>query len=218
MRLGDSYRPLREVVADQLRTMILDGELAAGERLLEDRLAELLGVSRNPVREAIRMLEATGLVEVVPRRGAYVCRPDVEELRQLLDLRSALEGHAAETVARARPDGLVERLRGCLDAGERATAVGNDVRAAELHHEFHRAIETATGNPYLVQAIEPVRQRTELVFSILLDDRRDSGWDEHRAILDAIADGDGDRARGAVVRHLASVVDDLERRQVDAAR
>lgn len=215
MRLGDAYReayrPLREIVAEQLRSMILSGELAAGERLLEDKLAERLGVSRNPVREAIRALEATGLVEVVPRRGAYVCQPDLDELRQLLDLRSALEGHAAESAARRSPAGLVETLRSCLDEGQRAAAEGNTVRAAELHLEFHRAIEGASGNPHLTNAIEPVRERTELVFSILLEDRV-GGWDEHRRILDAIAAGDGERAREAVRQHLTSVADDLDRR------
>jgi DNA-binding GntR family transcriptional regulator len=216
MRLGDAYRPLREVVAEQLRSMILSGELVAGERLLEDKLAELLGVSRNPVREAIRMLESTGLVEVQPRRGAYVCQPDLGELRKLLELRGVLEGHAAETVAATRPPELVEQLRACVDAGEEATAGGNSMRAAELHLEFHHAIEEAAGNPYLVQAIEPVRQRTELVFSMLLDDRHD-GWDEHRAILEAIASGDGERAREAVRSHLTSVVDDLDRHEVHRA-
>jgi DNA-binding GntR family transcriptional regulator len=217
MRLGDAYReayrPLREIVAERLRAMILSGELAAGERLLEDKLADRLGVSRNPVREAIRVLETTGLVEVVPRQGAYVCKPDLTELRQLLDVRGALEGHAAESAARQRPEGLVEELRACLDEAEKAAASGNSVRAAELHLEFHRAIEAAAGNPQLAQAIEPVRERTELVFSILLDDRGIGGWDEHRAILQAIADGDGDRARHAVRSHLTSVVEDLERHE-----
>ena len=89
--IGESYRPLREVVAEEIRAMIVRGDLAPGERLLEDRLAEQLGVSRNPVREAIRSLEATGLVEVVPRRGAYVSRLDVEDARQLLEVRGILE-------------------------------------------------------------------------------------------------------------------------------
>ena len=213
MRLGDSYRPLREVVAEQLRSMILSGELAPGERLLEDKLADSLGVSRNPVREAIRTLESTGLVEVVPRRGAYVCQPDLDEVRQLLDLRAVLEGHAAETAAVTQPPGLIDRLTALLDEGERAASEGNAVRAAEIHIEFHQAIEAAAGNPHLQQAIEPVRQRTELVFSMLLDDRSDTGWDEHRAILGAIASGKADDARNAVRRHISSVIEDLGRHQ-----
>jgi len=218
MRLGDSYRPLREVVAEQLRSMILSGELGPGERLLEDKIAESLGVSRNPVREAIRTLESTGLVEVLPRRGAYVCQPDLDEVRQLLDLRAVLEGHAAEILARTAPPEIIDRLRDLLDEGASAAADGNTVRAAEIHVEFHRTIEDAAGNPYLQHAIEPVRQRTELVFSMLLEDRSDTGWDEHRAILDAVASGDSDRARIAVRRHIDSVVDDLgKHRQPDSS-
>ena len=77
--------------------MIASGQLQPGERLFEDRLAEQLGVSRNPVREALRALEGTGLVEVLPRRGAYVSRIDADRVRQLLELRSVIEAYAAET-------------------------------------------------------------------------------------------------------------------------
>jgi len=213
MRLGDTYRPLREVVAEELRSMILSGELAAGERLLEDKLAETLGVSRNPVREAIRMLESTGLVEVVPRRGAYVCQPDLDEVAQLLDLRAVLEGHAAELLARHPDREVVEKLRTLVDEGAAAAAEGNTVHAAEIHLQFHRLIEEAAGNVHLQQAIEPLRHRTELVFSMLLEDRSDTGWDEHRAILDAIASGDPDRARTSVRAHIDSVVEDLGRKR-----
>lgn len=192
--------------------MILRGDLAAGERLLEDRLAEQLGVSRNPVREAIRSLEATGLVEVLPRRGAYVCHPDLDEVRQLLEVRGVLESYAAQQAATRTPAGLVERLTRCLEEGREASDAGNHVRAAELHREFHVAIEEAAGNPYLQQVTEPLRQRTELVFSLLLDDRGPGGWEEHQRILDAVAGRDGDAARTTVFEHIMSVLDDLEQR------
>jgi DNA-binding GntR family transcriptional regulator len=213
VRIGESYRPLREVVAEELRGMILRGELAAGERLTEDRLAEQLGVSRNPVREAIRSLEATGLVEVIPRRGAYVCRPDPDDVRHLLELRSVLEGFAAATAATTAPEGLVDRLSTIIDDGAKAAADGNTVRAAELHRDFHLAIEKASGNPYLLQVVEPLRQRTEMVFSILLESRGPHGWQEHEAVRDAIAAGDAERARATVFEHIMSVLEDLERQQ-----
>jgi DNA-binding GntR family transcriptional regulator len=148
-----------------------------------------------------------------------VCRPDLDEVRQLLDLRAVLEGHAAEILARTAPADTVATLRRLLDEGAAAAADGNTMRAAEIHLEFHQTIEEAAGNAHLQHMIEPVRQRTELVFSMLLDDRSDTGWDEHRAILDAIAAGDPDRARTAVRHHIASVVEDLGRhRQLDSAR
>jgi DNA-binding GntR family transcriptional regulator len=208
--IGDAYRPLREVVAEELRGMILRGELAAGERLTEDRLAEQLGVSRNPVREAIRSLEATGLVEVIPRRGAYVCHPDFEDTRNLLELRSVLEGYAAETAAKSTPPGLVDELSRIIDDGKAASHAGNHVLAAELHRDFHLAIESAIANPYLLQVVEPLRQRTEMVFSILLEARGDVSWNEHELIRDAIASHATDAARGTIYNHMASVLEELE--------
>lgn len=205
-RIGEAYRPLREVVAEELRAMIVRGELAAGERLLEDRLADELGVSRNPVREAIRSLEATGLVEVIPRRGAYVCRPDLDDVRNLLEVRAVLESFAAAKAAEDRPEGLVEELRDCIAEGKAASEAGNHLRASELHSHFHMAIERATGNPYLEQVVAPLRQRTEMVFSLLLERRGATGWGEHERVCDAIAAGDADQAREMVADHILAVL------------
>ncbi len=101
-RLGDAHKTLREVAADEIRAMIRRGDLQPGERLLEDRLAEELGVSRNPIREAIRILENTGLVEVKPRRGAHVATLDPARAVELLELRSVLEAFAAQLAAAGR--------------------------------------------------------------------------------------------------------------------
>jgi DNA-binding GntR family transcriptional regulator len=210
MTIGDAYRPLREVVAEEIRGMIVRGELAAGERLLEDRLAEQLGVSRNPVREAIRSLEATGLVEVVPRRGAYVARIDVDDARKLLEVRGLLEGFAAELAAKQGDADLVASLDSIIAEGKRASKAGNNVRSAELHRDFHLAIERIAGNHYLEQVTQPLRQRTEMVFSLLADDRGPMSWDEHTEIRDAIAKGDADAARHAVRHHLDAVIASIQ--------
>jgi DNA-binding GntR family transcriptional regulator len=205
------HRTLREVVADEIRAMIMRGDLAPGERLLEDRIAEALGVSRNPVREAIRALEATGLVEVRPRRGAYVTAFDLDDLRNLLELRSLLEAYAAELAARRRtPEDLAE-LERCVVEGRHAAARQDHVAAADCHRDFHLAIERASGNRYLGAVVAPLRDQTELVFSVLLDQRGPMGWEEHEAISRAIADGDPALAMARTRQHMASVVRDLER-------
>lgn len=212
MTLGATHRTLREIVADEIREMITTGQLAPGERLFEDRLAEQLGVSRNPVREAIRALEGTGLVEVVPRRGAYVAALDPEAGRQLLELRSVIEAYAAELAAVSREQRHLERMRQLLQDGRDATATNDVVRAAECHREFHLAIEDASRNDYLASVVGPLRSQTELIFTTLVDSRGVTSWDEHQRIYEAIERGDRDAARECTQQHMASVMRDLAQR------
>jgi len=215
--VGAAHRTLRQTVADEIHAMITSGELKPGERLVEDRLAESLGVSRNPVREAIRLLESTGLVEVKPRRGAYVATVDLDDLRQLLEVRVRLEGYAAELAAERRTPDDVIAVRRWIKEGRAATKEGDIVRAAQCHRGFHKEIERIGGNRYLAEVGEPLLNRTELVFSLLLDLRGGITWSEHDHICRAIDAGDPAAARGAVEEHLGMVVEGLERRDGRAA-
>ena len=209
--VGADHRTLRELVAEAILQRILSGELEPGTRLYEDRLAVELGVSRNPVRESIRALEATGLVEVIPRRGAYVAEIDHADLCQLLEVRQILEAHAASLAAQHCDDKLIARLDHCISEGSDASRRDDLVRAAQRHREFHLAIEEAARNPYIGETVSPLRQRTELVFSMLSDHRSVLSWEEHRRIRDAIAAGDPELARQRTAEHMAGVIEDLGR-------
>ncbi len=210
MNDNDSERPLREVVAGQLRSMIIDGELKPGQRLVEGQLAQRLGVSRNPVREAMRSLEATGLIEVVPRRGAHVCAVDKCEVHHIQQIRILVEGYAVEQAAMRQDPESIERIRQCMDEGRRATERGDPVTASVCHREFHIAVEKAAGIPFLQQVLDPLRQQTELVFSVVTDSRGDITWEEHEDIYNAIASGDAQRARDMSRRHIMNALESFQ--------
>lgn len=212
MTIGRNHRTLREVVADEIRDRILRGDLQPGDRLYEEEIADELGVSRNPVRESIRALEATGLIEVIPRRGAYVSNFDHDDLRQLLEVRSVLEAYAAELAAANRTDDDLAELDRCITEGTAASAADDLVTAAECHRDFHLAVERASGNPHIATTVGPLRHRTELVFSVLSDRRSMLSWEEHRRIRDAIAAGDPSQARTRAIEHMTGVVGDLAHR------
>lgn len=204
------HRPLREIVAERIRGMIIGGNFRPGERLIEGQIAEQLGVSRNPVREAIRSLEGTGLIEVVPRRGAHVSTIDLDEVRKMQELQFLIESFAAELAAKRRTDDDVARLTKCIDEGLAATKSGDTVGAAAWHRDFHIALVRATGNAYIERALSPLRHRTEFIFAVLQEERGTITWVEHSAIRDAVAKGNARQARDLMREHISIAARHLE--------
>ncbi len=206
MTIGGDHRPLREIVTDEIRDMILRGDLLPGDRLHEKKIADSLGVSRNPVREAIRALEVTGLIEVTPRIGASVTTFDIDDLCQLLAVRSQLEAFAAELAAvNHQPEDLVEIDR-CIGEGRAASAANDQVSAAKCHRDLLLAIERASGNKHIERCVGPLRSSTLLAFSVIADQRWVLSWDEHQKIRNAIQSGDRLAARRTVLDHMQSVI------------
>ncbi|GGT13205.1 GntR family transcriptional regulator [Nonomuraea spiralis] len=204
LTLGAAHQTLRDEVTEELRRRILRGELAQGERLVEDRLAALLGVSRNPVRESIRVLAAEGFVEVVPRIGATVARLSAEEGEELFDVRMAIEGLAARLAARKRSPGAADRLRRMLDHAREAVEAGRLEEVADLNTAFHLAVGEAAGNSYLNLMMKPMLQRAQWVFSQTAAARGPHSWSEHLSLCEAIAAGDEDEAQARAVAHVAA--------------
>jgi DNA-binding GntR family transcriptional regulator len=199
-----SHPRLVELVAAELRRLIVSGQWPQGHRLVESRVAEQLGVSRNPVREAIRSLEAEGFVEVLPRRGARVAVLDAAEVAQLLEVRSALEELAAALAARRRSEAQVVALNDLVAKGRAVAANGDVAELPALNTRFHLLLAEASGNPQLDALIRPLRDRIQWVYATRVQTRGQASWDEHAAIAAAVADGDEARARELAGAHIAS--------------
>lgn len=146
---------LAKAVAARLSDAILSGHFEPGERLLETTIAQRLDVSRASLREALRTLEAEGLVEIRQSRGAHVINPSPEEIEQMSLFRALLEGAAARLVASRRDPRSLARLRGILERHKAVVSSGEDYEAfLRAHWEFHHAICEESGNSYIVKAIQ----------------------------------------------------------------
>ncbi|MCD7882255.1 MAG: GntR family transcriptional regulator [Lachnospiraceae bacterium] len=200
----NEYLPLRDVVFQTLRQAILRGEISPGERLMEIHLAQKLGVSRTPVREAIRMLELEGLVTTVPRKGTVVAEITISDLEDVLEVRQALEELAVKLVCRKITKEQLAEMKG-LAAEFRETLKGDDVAAcAEADMKFHDAIYNATGNRRLIQILNNLREQMYRYRMEYLKDKDSHRVlvKEHEEILQALQAHDENKALAAISRHI----------------
>jgi GntR family transcriptional regulator, rspAB operon transcriptional repressor len=200
--IGTRHRSLRDETVDELRRLILSGEVEPGERLSELSISERLGVSRLPVREAFRMLEAEGLLESMPRRGVRVVELDGNELAVVREVRVALELIAVkQTVERNDPE-VMAALRDSLERGHRAEEDNDRDVLAALNEEFHELLAAGTGSRFLTDTLRAVRnQAHHLVGGVSA--AVGPSWTEHAAIIQATVDGDAELASMLMRRHLS---------------
>ena len=200
----DEFLPLRDVVFNTLRRAILTGELKPGERLMEIHLANRLGVSRTPIREAIRKLELEGLVTMIPRRGAEVAQITEKSLQDVLEVRRALDALCAELACdRITNEGKAALERAC-DQFEKATKTGDVVTIAEADVALHDIIVQATGNQRLIQLINNLsEQMYRYRFEYIKDETgHENLVNEHRMIYESIMNGDREKAAAAARLHI----------------
>ena len=200
----DEFLPLRDVVFNTLRRAILTGQLKPGERLMEVHLANKLGVSRTPIREAIRKLELEGLVIMIPRRGAEVARITEKSLKDVLEVRRALDALSVELACdRITEENMKRLLQACQDF-EKA-AKGKDASViAKADVALHDIIVEATGNQRLAQLVNNLSEqmyRYRFVY-IKEESKHDMLVAEHREIYESIASRDKERAARAAKLHI----------------
>ncbi len=200
----NEYLPLRDLVFNTLRQAILKGELKPGERLMEIQLASKLGVSRTPIREAIRKLELEGLVLMMPRRGAEVAKISHQSLQDVLEVRGALEELATDLACQRITS---EELAHLVEAEERfkdAVATGTEIEIAEADEAYHDIIYNATANKKLIQMINNLREQMYRYRLEYIKDKAQRGTliDEHEKILEAIRIRDIIRAKALMKEHI----------------
>ena len=193
---------LGKTVAEQLRRLILTGQHKPGERLVEDKLSAELGVSRVPIREALRTLAAEGLVDLPPRRGASVAQLSPAIAHDLVEVRATLEGLNARLAARHHEPAIVTELHQVLTEGNAAAQSGNVDDLVRLNGAFHDKLAQAGRNRNLWDIMRTLRERTSLVFAANTNRRSREDWEEHSRILAAVIDGDEELAALLATRHV----------------
>jgi DNA-binding GntR family transcriptional regulator len=209
-QLAGLYAPsLVEVTTRQLREEILSGQLAPGQRLIEDQIRLRFSISRAPLREALRSLTQQGLVEHLPRRGSRVTELSAAEIDQLFGIRAVLERHAVESTfpmaQRPGPEVLAD-VRRWLDQMRQADDDGDELRKDDAHRAFHAAIVALAGNRQLDLALEPILLKLQRPMALNL--RREAlargaeeGIRRHEQLLFALATNDRQRILGELEAH-----------------
>jgi DNA-binding GntR family transcriptional regulator len=198
----ESYS-LVELAVERLSREILSGRSDPGSRLVEEQLTRQLGISRAPLREALRLLAQQGLVEHIPRRGARVATLSDSDVRELYEVRDVLERHAVSTLPpRPEPAGL----RAALDVMRKATETGDRLSIADAHRRFHVAVVALGGNRQLTALYESVLVRLQLYMAVNL--RREAevaqaedGVHRHERLMAAVESGDPAEVRAALESH-----------------
>jgi DNA-binding GntR family transcriptional regulator len=199
--LGNRSVPAQ--LQEMLYGAILSGLLAPGERIMVDELAQHFGVSKIPVREALKALEASGWLEIRPRRGTFVKPLSAEELRQVFELRRVLEPYCAKMAAVRRTDAQLRELGELVKEGTRAIREGDVPRTSQVNSRFHGIVAEAAGNALLAQQVEEMEARLRRYFTAIDWRHRSESIAQHAAIYEAIRKKDAKAAEKATLEHLA---------------
>jgi DNA-binding GntR family transcriptional regulator len=193
--------PLRQSVYDALIDLIVGGELPPGQHMVETDLARQLGVSRQPIREALHRMEAEGWVDLRPSQGAFVHVPTDAEVDNLLDVRALLEAETARLAAHAPSPAQVARLREISREGQAAAEAGDFGEAVAVNSLFHAEVAAIGGNEVLAELADIVGRRVQWYYRLVAPERGHGSWTEHGELIDAISERDAERAESLARKH-----------------
>ena len=194
--------PLRQSVYDALIDLIVGGELPPGQHMVETDLARQLGVSRQPIREALHRMEAEGWVDLRPSQGAFVHVPTDSEVDELLDVRALLEAETGRLAAgRPASSAQLARLREICRDGEAAAEADDFGTAVAANNAFHAEIAAVGGNAVLAELADIVGRRVQWYYRMVAPERGHGSWTEHAEMIEAIESGHAERAQALARKH-----------------
>ena len=195
---------LVEQVRDAILEEIASGHFAPGDRIIQEQLAQALGVSRQPVQQALVLLRNQGVLQDAPGRGLLVAPLDPSHVQHMYDIRAAIEGQAARRAAELGAERAAKAGPALIEAGRKAVAAASVPRMISADIRFHEFIYSLSGNPLIGPAMEPHLTYTQRVMGEVLqrDEKPRDIWDQHAAILQAIASGNADQAESLARDHL----------------
>ena len=193
--------PLRQSVYDALIDLIVGGDLPPGQHMVETDLARQLGVSRQPIREALHRMEAEGWVDLRPSQGAFVHVPTDAEVDDLLDVRALLEAETARLAASAPSPAQVARLREINREGQAAADADEFSEAVAVNTLFHAEVAAIGGNAVLAELADIVGRRVQWYYRLVAPERGHGSWTEHGELIDAIEEHDAERAESLARKH-----------------
>lgn len=204
-----NHKPLRDLVYEELRGLILTGGIKPGARMMEIEIADNMGVSRTPIREAIRKLEKEGLVTIEPRKGAYASEVSLKDMVDILEVRATLEGLAAKLAALRMTEEQKQILIQYSDAFNRAVENGDMAEMIANDTNFHHYIVQCCGNKYLLQMVEQLQELVLRFRYIYFKDfkRAEEMPEEHKLIYNSILNGDEETANFAALNHIDRLKD-----------
>jgi len=195
---------LVEQVRDAILQEIASGAFAPGDRIIQEQIAQALGVSRQPVQQALVLLRNQGVLQDAPGRGLLVARLDPDHVRHMYDLRGVIEGLAARRAAELGAERAARAGPALIEAGRKAVAAGAIPRMIAADIRFHEFVHELSGNPLVAPVLETHLTYTQRVMGEVLvrDETPRDIWDQHEAILERIAAGDAKRAEALMREHL----------------
>ena len=201
-----SIQALSDIAYGAIRDAILSHRLAVGERLIESELAEMIGVSRTPLREAMRNLEVDGFVTIIPRKGTYVASFNLLEVDRLFDVRAQMEAFSAEKAAEVATPADIQALERMLQEEETALASQNAMESIRADENFHMEIARITQNPYVMEILKYIQKRNIRYRALQpnFTTRLQRVRREHVEILNAIREKNPDWARAAMRENIES--------------